>query len=165
MPFTSSSLPSCSCLTGLLCLLSRQPRIGLPHETCLFQGSLMPASKYHVLMFQGSRQRSWHDGSWGGSQANKASKSGQGSLSCLKAWMHRGGSLYGELARFVLRLLGFKDKSKDIALQPRGPPGSIGPPPGSNQCLVQLERETFKGRLQYICISASRRMQQIFCSQ
>jgi hypothetical protein len=40
----------------------------------------------------------------------------------------RGGSLYGELARFVLRLLGVKDKSKELALQPQGPPGSQGPP-------------------------------------
>ena len=38
----------------------------------------------------------------------------------------RGGSLYGELARFVLRLLGFKDKSQESAIQPKGP---IGNPP------------------------------------
>lgn len=51
----------------------------------------------------------------------------------------RGGSLYGELARFVLRLLGFKDKSKELALQPKGPPGNHGPPPGKFNCPAQTQ--------------------------
>lgn len=38
----------------------------------------------------------------------------------------RFGSLYGELARFVLRLLGFKPKDKKAAQQ-EGPPGAAGP--------------------------------------
>lgn len=39
----------------------------------------------------------------------------------------RAGSLYGELARFVFRLLGFKPKPKDMQLQPHQKPGAPAP--------------------------------------
>lgn len=40
----------------------------------------------------------------------------------------RAGSLYGELARFILRLLGYKSKSKELALS-NGQPGQPGQSP------------------------------------
>ena len=44
------------------------------------------------------------------------------SITCL-LWC-RAGSLYGELARFIFRLLGFKPKPKDMQLQPHQKPGA-----------------------------------------
>jgi peroxin-13 len=47
-------------------------------------------------------------------------------ISALLQLLDRFGSLYGELARFVLRLLGFKPKDKKAAAQ-EGPPGAVQP--------------------------------------
>ena len=54
-------------------------------------------------------------------------------MRCGLTWRccRRTGSLYGELARFVLRLLGYRGKQEQVHRPPGLPPG--GPMPGQPQ--------------------------------